>query len=576
MKLSKYFRAWKEFFLQHEAELKPLLLLTSLFCGFMLVFALHRYFTYYASYDHGLFNQLFWNNLHGRFFQSSLSGANSVGVVQDGQIPSVDFLHWGQHFVPDFLLWLPFYALYPHPATLVVLQVLLMAAGGVVLYPLARHYLDVRLSLLITASYFSAIAVIGPTFANFYEHCQIPLFTFGMLLAMEKRRWGIFWVLALLVLGIREDTGIFLFGFGLYLLVSRRHPKVGAILCLLSFAYVAFVTNVVMTQFSDDSARLYLSGRFRQYVKGNPAPSTLEVLWGMLTHPVEVLQTLLTPFDRRFFYLVSHWLPLAFVPALSPSTWLITAPPLLSLLVQAQKDVLVTTLRYSVAIVPGMFYGAILWWAYRRNRPIETEPLSGWRSLGWAFQTHQLTPAFRRFWGVCLVLSILVTILGNPNQAFYFLVPDSFRPWVFISLPEQWHRTAIMNDIVRQIPPDASVSTTTQMIPQLSTRRKIVRLPAIRIQDENGQVEEMEYLAADLWLLQRYAPAFRREGAFLNNILSVLDQLVSENRYGLLEVREGILLLQRGVPSKPDALAAWPILKQDLLQSLEKFPPKEN
>ncbi|PSP12110.1 MAG: hypothetical protein BRC56_00540, partial [Cyanobacteria bacterium SW_9_47_5] len=38
-----------------------------------LIFALHRHFTFYSSYDQGIFNQVFWNGIHGRFFESSLS-----------------------------------------------------------------------------------------------------------------------------------------------------------------------------------------------------------------------------------------------------------------------------------------------------------------------------------------------------------------------------------------------------------------------------------------------------------------------------------------------------------------------
>lgn len=117
--------AWKD-----QSELKPFLWLTAIFFGSVLALALHRYYSFYASYDHGLFNQIFLNNLHGQFFQSSLSGANAFSALAGEKVPSVAAVHFGQHFVPDFLLWLPFYALCPAPVTLVVLQVSLMTAGA--------------------------------------------------------------------------------------------------------------------------------------------------------------------------------------------------------------------------------------------------------------------------------------------------------------------------------------------------------------------------------------------------------------------------------------------------------------
>lgn len=480
----KRFASW-----QPAPEVRQLVKLAAVFLGLMLVFSLHRHFTFYTSYDHGLFNQLFWNSLHGRFFQSSLTAANSVGVIEDGKIPTVAFIHLGQHFVIDFLLWLPFYALFPNPATLVVLQVGLAAAGGVVLYYLARHYLSAQLSLWITAGYYSASAVIGPTFANFYEQSQIPLLGFSTLLALEKRRWGRFWLLALLTLGIREDAGFITFSLGLYLVLSRRYPRVGILLCGLSFAYVATVTNRVMPLFSDDNGRLYLADRFRQFVQGDTDPSTLHVLVGILTHPVELLSSIFLPLDVRLFYLFRQGLPLAFICFLSPATWALTAAPLFSLLIQAGMPALSISMRYSLAVVPGLFYGAVLWWSVHGQR----------MTLGW-----------RRFWRRCLVLSVLMAVLSNPHQAFYFLVPESYVPWVRISLVSQWQHAAAIRRVLRQIPDQASVSATTFLITPLSTRREVVRIPALTVQDDRGQLKEMEFLAADLWRFQQYQPAFKR------------------------------------------------------------------
>ncbi|UBF23952.1 DUF2079 domain-containing protein [Kovacikia minuta CCNUW1] len=538
--LQKSLHAWKD-----QPELKKLLLLTAIFFGFMLVFSLNRYYTFYASYDQGIFNQVFWNSLHGRFFQSSLTSGISIGVTEDGKIPTVSFLHLAHHFVPNFLLWLPLYALFPGSATLIVLQVVLMTAGGGVLYVLARHYLQPGLSLMITASYFGAIAVIGPTFANFYEHSQIPLFTFGLLLAMEKRRWGVFWLLTVLVLGIREDAGFMLFSIGLYLLFSRRYPRVGLILCLLSFTYVTVVTNLVIPRFSDsnDVSRMHLANRFRQFVQGNPDPSTLQVLWGMLTHPIEVIKSLFTPLDRRLFYLFRQWLPLAFVPALSPSAWVLAGVPLLSLFLQSGKSALSITIRYSLVVVPGLFYGAILWWSVYANR---------------------FKPRFRRFWAGCIALSIVFAVTANPNRAFSFLIPDSFVPWVYVPLTTQWQHAGTLRQQISLIPPDASVSATTHLIPQLSGRRAILRLPMMQIRDDQGKVVEMDYLIADLWQLERYQVAFSFERQRLEEIVLLVDTLLKQNRYGILGFKEGVIVMQKGVPSNPMLRAEWNRLRQGI------------
>ena len=112
-----------------------------------------------------------------------MSSATASASLINRQVSYLFYIYLGQHFVIDFLIWMPIYALFPSPITLIVLQVALIAAAGIVLYFLARHYLSVTLSVMIEASYYGANGVIDPTLGNFYEHCQIALFIFSLILA---------------------------------------------------------------------------------------------------------------------------------------------------------------------------------------------------------------------------------------------------------------------------------------------------------------------------------------------------------------------------------------------------------
>jgi uncharacterized membrane protein len=419
-----------------------------------------------------------------------------------------------------------------------------MTVGGLVLYALARERLSPQLSVWMTGSYYSAIAVVGSTVANFYEHCQIPLFAFGTLLALEKKNWTWFWICALLVLGIREEMGIVLCGIGVYLIGSRRHPRIGLAVCVLSFGYVAFVTNLVMPRFSPDVSRLYLAHRFRQFVDSDH-PTTLQVLWGMITHPIVLIESLLLPLDRRISYLAGQWVALAFVPAVSGAAWTIAGFPLLYLFSQSGVTALAINIRYAVAVVPGVFYGAILWWSQNPQR---------------------FTPKFRTWWKVCIVLSLLFMLSGNPNRAFSFIIPDSVRPWVFVPLPRQWDHAGHIYNVIRNVPDTASVSTTTYLIPQLSTRRTIVRLPNLEIYNEQNQKVSVDYAIADLWQLKEYSKAFRDSKFEFAIILPLLEKLVDENQYGLGQIEDGVVMMVRGQPSDPTVLAEW----QKLTASLKR------
>ena len=534
--------------LDKQAGLKAVLVVAIAFFIGTLALTLHRHFTFYSSYDQGIFNQVFWNGTHGRFFQSTLSSQLSTNVVHGGEVPEVDYHRLGQHFTPALLLWLPIYYLFPHPATLTVFQATFVTAAGLVLYALARVYLEPALALLITISFYCANAVLGPTLSNFHDISQIPLFVFSLLLAMEKRWWWLFGILAILILAIREDSGITLFGIGAYMVVSRRYPRIGLGVCSLSFLYIVILTNLVMPIFSDDISKRFMLERFGQYADGDEA-STLEILGNMITNPGLLIVELFTPFFGTIKYLVGQWLPLAFIPAVAPASWTIAGFPLLKLFLGKGQSVLAISIRYAMAVTPGLFYGAILWWAGQ-----------GFGNFGKDIkdcQPRKLYPKFRRFWVVCICLSLLFTITSNPSRTLYFLIPDSIQPWVYVSLPEQWQRVPQIRSSLAQIPADASVSATTYLIPHLSGRREVIRLPGLEIRNDAEEVIKVDYMIADFWQLERYKAAFKGDRQWFKDITALIDTVTSNNEYGIIDFNNGVILLQKDVDSDSEAIAAW-------------------
>lgn len=544
-KLRKKLRITLELNSKTRTDINFVLPLVAVFFVLCLVITLNRYYSFYASFDQGIFNQVFWNNLHGRFFQSSLSSSLSTNVVHSGEVATVYYHRLGQHFTPALLLWLPIYALFPSPATLAVLQVIFITAAGLVLYILARLYVKPPLALMITGSFYAANAVLGPTFSNFHDISQIPLFVFGLLLAMEKRWWWLFWVLAVLILAVREDAGVNLFGVGVYMILSKRFPRAGLAACTLSFGYMLLLTNAIMPLFSEDISRRFMLERFGQFADGDEA-STLEIIWGMISNPWRLIVELVTPVDRTIKYLIGQWLPLAFVPAVSGASWMVAGFPLLKLFLGQGETVLAINVRYALTVVPGLFYGAILWWSQHPKR---------------------FKLSFRRFWVVCISLSLLFSFTSSSsslNRAFYFLLPDSFNPWVYVSLPQQWRHVSQFRPMLGQIPPDASVSATTYLVPPLSSRREIIRLPALELRNDARQVIKVDYAIADLWQLQQYQPAFKEERNLLRELVQLFDQLTKTQEYGIIGFRDGVILLKRAAAPEPQATAAWLAFRQQL------------
>ena len=527
---------------------KKIVILTAIiFFICSLCLTLHRHFTFYSSYDQGIFNQVFWNSIRGNWFQSTLSSQLSTNAIHGGEVPDVAYRRLGQHFTPALLLWLPIYYLFPYPATLTVLQVTFVTAAGLVLFALARVYLQPAIASLITVSFYGANAILGPTWGNFHDIAQIPLFVFSLLLAMEKRCWWLFAILAIATLAVREDSGITLFGIGVYLILSRRYPRIGLLVCLGSLLYVLILTNLIMPLFSADISQRFMIENFGQYAEGDRA-STLEIIFNMITNPALVISEIFTPFGSTFKYLLGQWLPLAFIPVVAPGAWMISLFPLLKLFLSKGDLVLSISIRYAMSVTPGLFYGSILWWRGQGfgnfNKPLaECQP-------------RKLRPKFRRFWIFCICLSTLFTITSNPSDTLYFLIPTSIKPWVLVSAPQQWEHSAKIRDLLEQIPLDASVSATTFIVPHLSGRREIIRLPGLHLKNDRDSIERVDYIIADLWHDRRYQAVLTDlRNSLKTNTGSILQAL--KEGYGIIGFDEGIVLLQQGRESERSALAEW-------------------
>jgi len=560
-------------------------------------FMLHRFYSFYHSYssfDQGIFNQVFWNGIHGRFFESSLSSYLSSAVLHDGNLPTVFYHRLGQHFTPALLLWLPIYALFPSSPTLLVLQAALMSAAGLVLYALARVYLTPQLSTLITVSFYAANVVIGPTLANFHDSCQLPLYMFGLLLALEKRWWWLFAGLAVLLLGVREDSGILLFSVGFYLVLSRRYPRLGLMVCTLSFSYMLVLTNLIMPLFSDDISRRFMIEQFGGYVEGNQA-STLEVIWALLSNPWRLIKEIFTPFGRTVQYLLAYWLPLAFVPAISPTSWIVAAFPLLTAFMRQDFWALSVNMRFAINVVPGIFYGAIIWWSqhpgvFRGVEPTPNpsqegnrthpQPLPGGEqgagSRGEKLSNEQndfksgfdIKPGFRRFWIFCLSLSLVFTFTSNPHRAWSFLFPTSIDPLVYVSVPRQWEHAGQIRSLLEQIPTTASVSATTHIVPHLSNRREILGFPSLRLINDARQEISVDYAIADLWQFQQYQVAFDDDRERLRQMVPAIEQILAQGNYGMIDFQDGVMLMKQGAISESTALSAWQDFREEIEQIL--------
>ena len=180
-----------------------------------------------------------WNTVHGRFMESTLSLAQCV--------PHSFF---GDHFSPALLLIVPFYLVYPHPETLIVVQVTALALGGWPVYLMARRFLPTSEERLVWVTAYVLSAPLA--FVTLYDFHEITLAVLPLGLAAyflaTRRTWPMVLCLGLAFL-VKEEVGVIALGFAAALAFQRRW-RVAIALGVGSVAVFAVTLQAIIPAFA--------------------------------------------------------------------------------------------------------------------------------------------------------------------------------------------------------------------------------------------------------------------------------------------------------------------------------------
>lgn len=288
-----------------------------------------------TGYDLAINEQIVWNTLHGRFFASSPEVDNS----------------FADHFRPFLLAVVPFYAIFPSPLTLLVLQTLVLAMGAVPLYYLARHKLSSSVVALGVASAYLLYPSVGFV-ARFDFHIEafaVPAFI-AAFYALERNqwKWASFWLVIPLL--CKENMGLTVAAFGLYALLFRRKYAFGTtwiVIGLFTFAATSFWLIPTIRGESPDALNRY------DWLGHSPQ----QILVAMITRPVDIWHQITEP--ARLLYLLQLLLPVGFL-ALIGLPELIPVIPGLMLNLLAQHHCQPTIYcQYTVPVIPFVFVATV-------------------------------------------------------------------------------------------------------------------------------------------------------------------------------------------------------------------------
>ena len=226
--------------------------------------------------------------------------------------------HWVAHISPIFLLYLPFYALIPSPATLMVLQTLAVFSAVIPLWLIARRKgLSAGVSAALCALLCLFPAVWGAAAGGIHEYALLLPLLLWLLWSLESGRRALVWIFAALVLCVRETAAIHLVAVGLYWVFSHKDTeenrkverRQGYLLAASALVYL-IVAWVVLTY----AGKGTLITRYDN-VTGMYATDFGTLIREIIFNPALCLYEMLT--EAKLHYLLCVLLPLGLIPFLS-------------------------------------------------------------------------------------------------------------------------------------------------------------------------------------------------------------------------------------------------------------------
>jgi uncharacterized membrane protein len=329
-----------------------------------------RHESYHSfGFDLGVFDQAFWNTTQGRPFETTMG----LGPAPHSQL--------ADHFSPILWLLVPFYTLFPHPETLLVVQTLALTLGAWPIYLLAKLKLPAGYALVWVALYFLFLPL---AFINLYDFHEITLAVAPLgfaLYFLEKgeRRW--FLVSLLVTLLVKEEMGLIAAGFGAYALLGKRDWKLGLGVVVGSMLAFFTIVQVAIPYFGNGGSYAYIHQRYAQ-VGGSP----IGILTTLVTDPMRIVHALLQP--KKAYFVIAIFGPVLGLSWLAGWASLLVLPTLGYLLLSNYEPQYSYTIQDCAPLIPLALGTSILAAARLREsalRPVMAGVVVSSLAFSWAY-----------------------------------------------------------------------------------------------------------------------------------------------------------------------------------------------
>jgi uncharacterized membrane protein len=567
-------------------------LLALLFSGYFIFYLTGRQDAYLTNAeDLGIIDQAIWNTLHGHLLHQSI-----CNIISDTNCYSLQGItRFAIHFEPILIPISLLYYIFPTPKTLLVLQTLVVASGAFPAFWLARlrlrnEWAGVTIALL----YLLYPAQQNALIFDFHAVTLTSALLLFTLYFMYTRRTAWLFVFAILAMACKEEIPLVVACLGLWSMLLQRRWRSGLLLLLLALTWTGLALLVI--HLSSPTGQPLLAARYA-YLGNNPPQIAHTFLAHpasiLKQHLLDrahrtYLASLLTP--AGYLPLLAPWILILALPTLALNL-LSSNPGMYSGLFQYNAEIvpiLIFSTIESMALIlwlaqnlyglskinqdilrgNELAVGADLSCAPPIYRPTGTLPriqtilfiiiktpaslLGTWlasrrggggvdagRGPLWPpvveaspnlTQPPPLRKRFRYLHSMLLALMLIYILFSVLHQDY----PHSAMPFAQdFRWPHITAHTQLAQRFIDMIPPTASVSAQSRLVPHLSQRLNVYMFPYAD--------DRANYILLDV-TGDRY-PYFNAQ-AYTREVKKVLQS----GNYGILAAENGYLLLERGLP----------------------------
>ncbi len=285
-------------------------------------------------------DQTVWNTINGRIFQTS----NDKGEIISRLSSHADFM---------LILLSPFYLLWSHPKTLLLIQTIILGLGAIFVFLIAKEILKNKNLALIFGFLFLTNPLLQ--FTNLYDFHAVTLATTLLLASfyfLIKQKYLLMVIFLILSAITKEQVWLITSIFGLPLLLqkAKKIKLLGISIIALSLSIFSYL---VWSAIPQNLGKEHFALAYYSDFGNSPG----EVIKNMLLSPQEIISVIFE--TGRLNYLKQIFMPLGFLSLLSPIYLIFIIPDLAINLLSSNPQLHQIYYQYTSAITPFVFIAGI-------------------------------------------------------------------------------------------------------------------------------------------------------------------------------------------------------------------------